>query len=478
MAEKETRNFTSILDGSQKVAALDRQSLQRFTVTKDQLKQALDSKDVASLRKYSLYFYHTSGIYRRLVDYYANLLTFDHILLPIDGEEAFKEKTFLKAYERQLDYIENSQIKGDSNEMVRNVIRDGAYFGYERDLNGNFTFQHLPAEFCRSRFKIAGVATVEFDYSFFNQFRGEELEEILEAFPEEMQQGFLEYLQDRTNKRWGLLNPNFARAHMLGDEVPIFASILEDVIDYSESKRIQKIKDELNIYKIVVQKIPLDDDGNLTFEMPELKQFHQNLRKMVSNSNVDVVTTPCDVDLVDLQDTAQQGKDSVDGAKESVYSNAGTASILFGTSRNSGSIGLRESQRVDEMLVLTILHQFEAWYKNRLAQIPGKYNFVLMFPPITHSNRDEMVKMYKEAATFGFGTKLLALAAMGINQTESNALLEFENIFLELNEKMIPTKSAHTQPGGEEDTKPEKDEDELSDEGASTRDGNKNGSDK
>lgn len=474
MAEK--RDFSSIMEGVNQIAALDRQSLQRFTVTKDQLKKALDSKDVPNLRKYSLYFYHTSGVYRRLVDYYANLLTFDHILLPTDKEEVYSDGAFLKAYERQTKYIDNSQIKADSNEIVRNIIRDGAYFGYERDLNGNFTFQHLPAEFCRSRFKIAGVATVEFDYSFFNQFRGDDLEEILEAFPEEMQQGFLEYLKDRTNNRWGLLNPDFARAHMLGDEVPIFASVLEDVIDYSESKRIQKIKDELNIYKIVVQKIPLDDDGNLTFEMPELKQFHQNLRKMVSNSNVDVVTTPCDVDLVDLQDTSQQGRDSVETAKESVYSNAGTASLLFGASKGSGSIGLRESQRVDEMLVLTILSQFEAWYKNRLSKIPGKYNFVLLFPPITYSNREEMVDMYTNAATFGFGTKLLALAAMGISQTESNALLAFENNFLELNEKMIPTKSAHTQPGNE-DTKPEKDDKDLSDEGASTRDANKNGSD-
>ena len=73
----------------------------------------------------------------------------------------------------------------------------------------------------------------------------------------------------------------------------------------------------------------------------------------------------------------------------------------------------------------------------------------------------------------GFPTKLLAMATLGIKQSEVKALLFYENEMLNLPELMIPTSSSHTQGGEEQGGRPLSEE-PLSDEGQKTREQEKN----
>lgn len=470
--KKEIRNFSQISGGDGMArSALNSESMKRFNVTEREIKNAIDSKNVSRLREISQYFYHASGTYRRLVDYYGTLLTFDHLLYPMVKEEDLSQNSFLKALEEKKNYIQKSNIKETSSEITKIVVRDGAYFGYERELNEAFSFQTLPSNYCRSRFKILGVYAVEFNYEYFRNFTGTDLEEILDAFPEEMQMGYVKYLQDPQNERWQILNPEFARVHMLTDEIPMLSSLFPDLIEYEDVKALEKIKNELDIYKVIVQKIPMTKDGELTFDLEELKQFHKNLRKAVTNSHIDVVTTPCDVEAVDLKDKVETMKDNTERARNTVYSTSGTSSILFSSGAKGSSIGLEESIRVDENLVLPLLHQFERWYDQKFSHKNKKYKFKLYFLPVTSRNREKMVAMYMNAASSGYPTKLLTISAMGIDQDSGQFLLDYENVFLKLNEKMVPTKSSHTASASNETNgRPESDESELSDEGLRQRD--------
>ena len=473
MSKKETSNFMdfSVLNKyNQEISAIDMGQSQRFNVNRQQIKQALDGNDVVQLRKFSQYFYQTSGAYKQLVDYLGTLLTFDHVLVPRLDEEQYESTGFKRAYKNVKKYLAKSTIKQDSSDMVRKMVRDGCYFGYERELNGTYSFQHLPAGFCRSRFKIMGVYAVEFDYSYFRQFAGKEIQEVIEAFPAEMQAGYQEYLNNAQENRWQLLNPTYARAHMLEQAAPPLSAVFLDLLDYEAAKDKAKIKESLDIYKLIVQKINLDDEGKLTFQLPEIKQFHENLRKAVKNSNIDVVTTPFSVEGLDIQDKFQNNKDNVERAKDTIYSTAGTSAILFNAGAQANSRAIEESIKTDESILLPLLHQFEKWYKNRLAAIAPRFEFELHFPPITQRNRKNMFEMYSQAASYGYPTKLLALASMGLAQDNAEYLLRYENDYLGLAEKMIPTQSAHTSSGSDKGGAPTKDTDELSEEGVKTRD--------
>ena len=55
---------------------------ERFSLSQEQLINAINNKDVTTLRAASNHFFYTSGEYRRLVEYRAYLLRNDHIVFP------------------------------------------------------------------------------------------------------------------------------------------------------------------------------------------------------------------------------------------------------------------------------------------------------------------------------------------------------------------------------------------------------------
>jgi len=57
------------------------------------------------------------------------------------------------------------------------------------------------------------------------------------------------------------------------------------------------------LMKIIIQKMPLDKNGDLVFDIDEVGEFHNNAVKMLTRAiGVDVLTTFADVDVADMSD--------------------------------------------------------------------------------------------------------------------------------------------------------------------------------
>lgn len=458
--------------------AIDRSHIARFTVSKAAIQRAIDEKNVAQLRNYSQYFFHASGEYRRLVEYFAKILTFDYVVVPVVDDKSVSTPRYEKAFQTILNYSNKAHIQETGRLIAHTVIKDGAFFGYERELGDNYVLQQLPTSYCRSRFKIDGNYAVEFDFSFFDLYRTEEEKaQAFAAFPPEFQKMYTAYLGDRQLYRWQLLDSTFSRAHMLTDEVPMLSALFIDLMDMADFKEIEKQRAAGMVDQIVVQEIPIDEDGNLTMELDEIRTIHENAKGMLAGTTKRVLTTPAKMSTLDFKDSKTVAQDDVENAMKVVYASAGTPMILFSSGAKSGSVGLERSIEVDEALMLEILDQFQRWYETRFRSLVAnnkKFSFDIIFPPVTIFNRKKMFEMYQAGATLGFPTKLLSMAALGINQSEMSALLNYENNILKLHETMIPVSSSHTQAGvNDEGGRPES-EDPLSDEGQKTKDQGKN----
>ena len=326
----------------------------------------------------------------------------------------------------------------------------------------------LPTEYCRSRYKLHHLNVIEFDFSFYDKFNGDELEEILDASPPEFQQYYQIYLQDRTAK-WIELPLDKSRCHFLNDsQVPMFVSAIIDIAEFVEHKDVDLAKTKSGLYKLLVQKAPLTSEGELIFELDELKDMNQNIKKLLSSEYVDAITSPCDITGIDLfSDKGSTNKNPLTDSKESMFISMGVSQSLFNA---TGTIGLDKNiQSITNMLV-PLLKQFEIWYNYKLKP----YNFGISFPPLTHFNRKEMFEIYHKAVSLGFPTKLLTIASLGIDANNTDNLLNFENEFLNLPEIMTPPQSAHTGGKGEEGGSQDKEDDDLTDEGIKTREGEKN----
>lgn len=401
----------------------------------------------------------------------ARMYVYSHILLPEVEEKDYEKSAYKKIYAQLVDYLERSNVKNVSDEIALAVVREGAYYGYERDFGEEVIFQKLPPEYCRTRFKVGGIYAMEFDFSFFDQFRDQaEKEEMFKSLPKEFKKLYNKYLSDR-DQRWALLDPTHTRVHLIDDEIPMFASVFPDLLELEEYKDIDKRRSKLRLYKLLVQKIPTNDEGEIMMLLDDVVELHENARGMVTNSDIDVITTPAPIDAIDLVESQERAQDDVARATNAIYTTAGTPMSLFNIGNKTGSVGLDASVKVDEAMMSPLLSQFETWYNVKFMELSPKYKFKMIFPNITIFNSDKKFKDYQTASATGFPTKLLAMTALGISSYQTDALINFENQGLKLHERMIPTQSAF-QPGGE-GGRPES-EDPLTDEGERTRDGNKN----
>jgi hypothetical protein len=471
--ERELIQFEKLSEGIYAINYKTKPTYMKYS--KEQVMKALDASNNSTLRIMSNYFFNVSGEYRRILHYFSSILTFDYLVIPRVYDDSVD---YQKTLDKVLKYTDNANIKETNRFISFIILLDGVFFGYERTLGENTVLQQLPFEYCRSKFKINNNHAIEFNLRFFDQYKDPEQKiEIFSAFPDEFFDAYLDYKKGNSTE-WVLLNPNFARCHKLTDnQTPFFSTVFPELINLTEYKEMDKSKDNMDLYRLIVQKLPLDKNTGLPMlKLEEGQALHKNAKNMITQEGIDVLTTPLDVESISLQEKGQTLRDNIERANNRVYNTTGSSKILFNSGSDGGSIGLSNSLKVDEALLFSLLDQNKLWYENRFTLInkDKKVFYEILFPPITIFNWKEMYDMYKEAATLGY-SKLMPLTAMGIKQTTFMSLLKFENDYLKLMDKMKPLQTSYTQTdniGGA----PKKDDTKLSDKGLDTRnkDANKN----
>ena len=449
--ERDFFRYEKITEG---VYALDMDYLVSTTgtYTIDQINTALQNKDNDTLRSISQYFYVVSGEYRRMVDYMANVHKYRNMITPVMIGERSEMDKFDKYHTTVMDYVAKAYIEETCAYITGVVIRDGVFYGYERIMSdGTVLLQELPAKYCRSLYYVDGVWGIEFDFKFFDSFRkADEKLKVLSAMPEEFLTLYNEYKANPsgTDANWKMLNPEFARCHKFeSSESPFFCAVFPELIDLSEYKQMNKLQNKMDLYTVVVQQLPFDKDKGVLVQEAEAQQLHKNAKTMISGDGVDVVTTPCETDVLKIRSSTDTGKSKIDDAVNIVYNTAGTSQVLFNSSQGTGSVGLDRGIKVDESVITPLLHQYERWYNNKINKYLVKsrnFNFLMQFLGITIFNEKEQVTQFKELATLGY-SKLAPIIASGIKQSTFINLLDYENNYLNLGSRMIPVSSTHTQ---------------------------------
>jgi len=61
------------------------------------------------------------------------------------------------------------------------------------------------------------------------------------------------------------------------------------------------------LLKIIIQRMPIDKNGDLVFDVDEAQALHNNAVKMLSKAiGIDVLTTFAEVDVADMSDKGNQ----------------------------------------------------------------------------------------------------------------------------------------------------------------------------
>lgn len=463
--ESQKQNFNSIKVGKRSIS--DNVGLRvdnlpaafgqsRKPIKKEDVEKALLINDIKALRRYSRIFFRTSGIYSRLCRYMASLYRYDWFITPIIDRNKVKKDAVVENWYKASKFLDNSDLKLLFNEIALTVIKDGCYYGYLlEDSKDKIAIQELPVDYCRSRYKISGTPTVEFNMRFFDdKFSDPEYRlKVLKLWPKEVQKGYVLYLKGKLPKDrkddidgWLLLDPKkTVKFNINGGDYPIFSAVIPKLLDLLDAQELDRKKMLQEILKIIIQTMPIDKNGDLIFDVEEAQQLHANAVAMLGDAiGVDVLTTFADVEVADLSDKSNLSSvDQLDKIERTVYNESGTAQNLFNT---DGNTALEKSILNDEATMSNLVLQLERFGNlilERFAKNSGKITYKFQILPTTVYNYKDLSKHYKDLTSIGF-SKLLPQVALGQSQSAVLMTAILENDFLDLNSIFVPPQMSST----------------------------------
>ena len=417
--------------------------------------QAIYKHDYDTLREISNYFYEANGIYYRLCRYMAYLYRYDWYVTPfvIDAEKE-KQNKILTDFAKVLSYLDNSDTKRLCGDIVLEVMRNGVYYGIIMDFGDKFGIQKLPPAYCRCRYYSGIDPIVELNLRFFDAYFSNPQYKIkvLKMFPVDVQKAYVAYKQNKLKgdypgdtSYWYPLDPGMSvKISMNDSDFPPFVGIIPSLIDLDQAQELDRKKTMQQLLKIIIQKLPLDKNGDLIFDVDEAKDIHNNAVMMLRKAiGVDVLTTFADIDVADMRDkNTTTTTDDLKKAERTVFNNSGTSQNLFNA---EGNLAVTNSILNDEASIHDLILRLSSFFNRLIAKFNRKNHYTFTFGMLdtTQYNYKELSKMYKEQASLGYG-KVFPQLALGHSQSSILATFTFENDILHLAESMIPPMSSNT----------------------------------
>ena len=443
---------------------------------KENVLKAINFGDVPKMRQISNFFYKTSGIYNRLCKYVAYLYKYDWFITPyinqctdlIKDQRMIEEKgqdqkvvdttkqkkKIFSNFFKVLKYFETTEIKRLLGQIALKTIRNGCYYGYLILKNDRAIIQQLPVSYCRTRFKVNNRDAIEFNMHYFYDLYSDEQQrqKIVSLFPKDFQRGYNLFKNNKLPPcfqgdqiGWYLLQTkNTIKFNLNGQDFPFFIAAVPALIDLNQAQDLDRKKMAQRLIKILIQKMPLDKNGELVFDVDQAQQLHNNAVKMLSRAiGIDVLTTFADVSVEDMADkNTTTTTDELLKVQRTAFNEAGTPQQVF---NSSGNIALQYSITNDEAALTNLLSQFQSFLNILLQQFnkTSKYYYHAQILTTTVYNYKDLAKMYKEQAQMGY-SKMLPQIALGQTQSSVLANAYFENDVLDLVRVFIPPLTSNT----------------------------------
>ena len=480
------KQYAKAVDDILKLVDLTSSTTKTWTVfSKDSLRSYLQNPYAASsqnnLRNLSKFLYTLSFPLRRIINYFASLPDFSAYKVNLDFSlvEENDEETLLQDYEDTCRFIRKMNLEMNMFKLLVIAWREGiVYFQPYQDNDGTMLLMPLDSQYCKvSSVGYNNLLHVAFDFSFFNGQNSF----YLDVWDPEYKKKYSSYQNDST-LRWQELDTARAFKIDLSDVdliVSPFASLFEALIDLVDLQALMNVKDSLDIYKLLVMKIPLlnsKSPDDLALSLSLAKKFY-NVALETLPPEIGLILSPgMDIDSVSFDKNATTDTNAISDAYQNIMEETGISQI-FDSSRLTGSTSVKMSMLSDALMATKgILPQVTAFVNERIQmEYPNSVAYI-KFIEVTTYTKEDRIKTLKDASALGLPVKMEYLTLLGYDPLESMASDWLENkLGLAIDKFIHPLVSSYTQ-SGDSDTggAPTKDDGELTDEGESTKDSGKN----
>ena len=488
--------FTESLDNMQQFADAADRILQLIDLTssatktwtvfsKDNLRTYLQNpystNSQTNLRNLAKFLYTLSFPLRRIINYFACLPDFNMYKVNLDFSlvEENDEESLLQDYEDACRFIRKMNLGINMFKLLVIAWREGiVYFQPYQDDDGTMLLMPLDSQYCKvGSIGYNNLLHVAYDFSYFNGANSF----YLEVWDPEFKTKYNAYQRDNT-LRWQELDNARAFKIDIADIdliVPTFASLFEGLIDLIDLQSLIAVKDSLDIYKLLVMKIPLLNSKNpddLAINLTLAQKFYAKALNTLPEEIGLVLSPGMDVDSISFDKNATSDTNAIADSYQNLMEQTGISQI-FDSSRLSGASSVKMSMLADALMATKgIMQQAEAFINERIQmEYPNSTAYIKFIDTITYT-KDDRITQVKEAASLGLPVKQEYMTLLGYDPLETIASDWLETkLGMSVDKFIHPLVSSHTQSGDSSTGgAPEKKDGDLTDEGAETKDQEKN----
>jgi hypothetical protein len=474
---KEDQQFQKLLQNFSVLAKHIKKDLNSNVQVTNTFNKSFDRTDVRKwmdnpakyekkLRDLSRFLYDSSLHYKRLVQYFATMPTYDHIVEPYGITEYSITKDFInnvqKKYINTINYLDVMNLKHELARVSERCWVDDIGFFYEYRTKDSFFLDILPTDYCAISSIEDGVNNVSFSFNYFDTYPKD-----LERYAPEFKEKYELYKKDKRNNKWQELDPKKSFCIKINESIdyaiPPFCAIFDEIYELEDYRNLQLARTEMENYMIIVAKIPYLQNAEIAnsfaLEMNKAIEYF-NLAMNEMPELIGGMLSPFDSVEALKVERKDNSLDLVANAEREIYNASGTSKILFNSDNASGA-ALTKSIVNDSTIVFKLLRQYERWLNRKLKDENKVIKFKVTLLDITKYNQSDIANMYKEAATLGLPCKTLYCASIGMSPSSVLNMTFLENDVMKITEKFIPLQSAYQTNVNDKGGNPGVNEDDL-----------------
>ena len=424
-------------------------NLNPMAATEDALNTALTTpkENELQLRQFSQDFELRSMVYKRLMSYLANMLAFDitHTSnAEPDDYKTPKYKKDLKAIENLLDSFD---YKRELNLVVREMLRNDAYFGCIRnDLGNKIVLQELPPDYCKITGRWEGGFLFSFnmywflmpgvDINMYPDFFKKKYKEIwvnpnnpqtyIPSLPPEMRGGntWIYWIDIPVD-----IGVCFKLSPELATRLPYFTPLFNDLILQTLMRNLQKNANMAAASKMIIGQVPLlNKDIKATVKdsiaiSPDLLGKFMALVKNALSESIKVASAP----LEDMQGISFDSENEIYDSylKTTLASSGINTNLIFTSDVKPNVLETQLSLNVDEQMMTSLYPQFDTFMEFLSRKYTKNFKFQFNFEGTNFFlNRQQRLESTTNMFNLGIVLPQKIAAAIGMKPHELRKHME------------------------------------------------------
>lgn len=340
--------------------------------------------------------------YYRMNNLYSNMSLFCWWIDLYDVKENVNKDNVKRQYSALASKLENMHLKHEFSKIMKYIPYQDIYCGLVVENATDFFFQKINFKICKLYQVQDGLYNFKIDLSEINP-------KELGAYPDYVQEAYLNFVDDKTEKisNWYMPPADKQICIKLNSQwlypYPILIGLVRDILDLDVYKKLKLQSARTDNYKAILIEVPIDET---TVDKPLLTPetlgvFAEINRESMSDDIGIIHTLGSKGEAISFKDSTNT-TNNVSDAIDELYNSSGESKELFNGSSSGTAVTF--SVENDSGFIYGLYRQFERWM-NRYIKL-RKYNkstfkFYFYLLDITIFNRDNVSKRYKEAATLG-----------------------------------------------------------------------------